>query len=195
MDPLLEAALRQGSWTRAILVRLDLPDGVACFTDGGVVAFDCGDGDGAEIYWSNHPTWGLLNGVPTGMGSSTGGQNTRVDIGFLPKDAETTAALTDPLNQGVRVRVWRGAVNRTTGALIGAPSLRFDGELDTPSMTVGENGRVVTWECGTEADLQLEDNSDWRLNHALQSKIWPGDDGLANVVNVVNATRNMEWRT
>lgn len=194
MDALLEAETRKGSWTRAILVRIELPGGAACFTDGGVVAFDVGEGAGAEIYWGEHPTHGVLDGVPSGMGSGTGGQNTRVEIGILPRDATAAAVLTHPLNQGCRVRVWRGALNRLTGLLVGAPTLRFDGALDTPSMKVGTE-KAVTWECGTEADLQLEDNADWRLNHALQAKIWSGDDGLSNVTNVVSATRNMEWRT
>lgn len=188
MDVLLEAETRKRGWTRAVLVRIDLPDGAAGWTDGGFVVFD------GLTYWGDHPDYGSLDNVPTGMGSNTGGQNIRVDLTFLPKDDVALAILADPLNQGSRVRVWYGAIDRATGLLIGEPSLRFDGVLDTPQGQIGESW-TFTWECGTEADLQLEPNADWRLNHALQSKIWSGDNGMLNVSNVVSATRTMEWRT
>lgn len=192
MDLLLEAEARKPGWTRCVLVRVDLPDGPACWTDGGFAAFDAGDG--AQNFYSDHPLYGSLDNVPSGMGSNSGGQNTRVDLTFLPRDDDAMAVLASPLNQGSRVRVWYGAVGRTDGLLVGAPLLRFDGVLDTPQAQIGASWSL-TWECGTEADLQLEPNADWRLNHALQAKIWLNDNGLANVTNVVNATRNMEWRT
>lgn len=187
MDPLLEAETRKRGWTRAVLLRVDLPDGPACFTDGGFVDYD------GERFYGDHPEFGSIDNVPTGMGSNSGGQNTRVDLTFLARDDDALAALASPLNQGSRVRVWYGAVDRTN-QMVGVPSLRFDGVLDTPQAQIGTSW-ALTWECGTEADFQLEPNADWRLNHALQSRIWEDDNGLANVSGVVSATRNMEWRT
>lgn len=188
MDPLLEAETRATGWTRAILLRIDLPDGPAGWTDGGFVEHD------GLTYWGDHPVYGSMDDVPTGMGSNSGGQNTRVTLTFLPRDDVAMASLGSGLNQGSRVRVWYGAISRSTGQLIGAPSLRFDGLLDTPPAAFGMTWSL-TWECGTEADLQLEPNADWRLNHGLHSKIWTGDNGMSNVSGVVSATRNMEWRT
>lgn len=192
MDLALKAETQRLAWTRCILVRLDLPAGPACFADSGLVAFN--SGDGSRVYYSHHPTFGFMDGVPSGMGSNTGGQNTRVQITFLPRSAEAMDFLSDALNQGSKVRVWYGAVDPVTGDLIGAPELRFEGLLDTPQMTVGR-AWSLTWECGTEADLQLEANSDWRLNHSFQQATWPGDTGLINVSEAPSATRTQEWRS
>ena len=187
MDPFLEAEARKGAWTRAVLVRIDLPDQTICWTDGGVAVFD------GQNYYSEHPVFGLLDAV-AGLSSGVSGQTTRPTISVLPKDAEAAAKLGHPNIQGSRVRVWTGAIDRSTGGLIGNPTLRFDGEIDRPRFTVGKTWGL-TLQCGTQAERQLEDNADWRLNHALHSKIWPGEMGLSNVTTAAAAARTMEWRT
>ena len=51
---------------------------------------------------------------------------------------------------------------------------------------------LLTLECGTQAERQLEPNADWRLNNAFQQTIWPDDQGLIYVDGVA---RKKEWRS
>lgn len=193
MDPLFEAEARRASWVRALLVLISLPDRDLALTDGGFVAFKPPEQSTPLLFLAEDPVYGALDSVG-GVGSGTQNQTTRVDIGILPKGPAAAAALGSPLIQGSRVRVWSGAVSPVTGGLIGAPTLRFDGEVDKPKFSVGQTW-ALTLECGTQAERQLEPNADWRLNHARQSQMWPGDNGLAQVSGVISATRTMEWRT
>jgi hypothetical protein len=190
MDAALEAAYRDVSPVAASLVRLDLPGGALCLTDGGFVVFDAGEGDGAETYTQRHPVYGTLGDLPS-IKDGAEEQTTRVEVEVLPLSDIAVAALASPTLQGVRVQWWEAVVNRSSGALIGQPLLKFDGELDKPRFRVGE-GWALTLECGTQAERMLEPNADWRLNHAFHTRIWgPGELGLINVDGVA---RKVEWR-
>lgn len=184
MDSALVAGFQQPAPTKATLVRIALASGVVCLTDGGFAVF------GGETYFGRHPVHGVLSSVGSiadGAESST----TRVEITILPDDDVSAADFGSPANQGARVQWWEAVIDPGTGGLIGEPLLKFDGEIDKPRLSVGE-GWAITLECGTQAERQLEDNADWRLNHAFQSKVWPGDLGLVNVTNVMVKT---EWRS
>lgn len=74
---------------------------------------------------------------------------------------------------------------------IAQPELKFDGEIDKARFRVGDSW-LLTLECGTQAERQLEDNADWRLNNAFHQLIWPGELGLSFVDGV---TRKKEWRS
>lgn len=186
MDPALEAALRLTP-TVATLVQIDFLAGSACWTDGGFVSFD--SGAGVLNFVTDHPTYGAIGSVG-GFTDGAGQTTTRVTISFLPRDVTAATALKSSTAQGSRVRIWEGAVNRATGALIGAPELKFEGEVDRAKVAAGQEWSV-NMECGTQAERQLEPNVDWRLNHPFQSLIWTGEFGLSHVTNVL---RRIYWR-
>lgn len=188
MDAGLVATLQGAAPVKCSLVRIALTTGAICLTDGGFVPYD--SGSGVEIYYGEHPTIGVLGSVSS-IADGAEATTTRLDVVLLPKDDTSAAALGSPLNQGARVQWWEGAVDPVTGLLSGVPLLKFDGEIDKPRLSVGESW-ALTLECGTQAERQLEPNSDWRLNNAFQSKVWPGDAGLVNVTNVLVKT---EWRS
>ena len=186
MDAALEAELRLNP-TAATLVQIDFPSGSAYWTDGGFVSYD--SGAGAQTFVTVNPTYGTISAIGNVV-DGVGGQTTRVPITFQPIDDAAVTALKAPALQGTRVRIWEGAINRATGALIGAPELKFDGEIDRPKVSVGTEW-AVTLECGTQAERQLEPNVDWRLNHPFHSLVWPGEVGLSHVTNVL---RKIYWR-
>lgn len=191
MDSNHVAALQQPSPIKATLVRIDLPSGPLCLTDGGFAVFDAGEGQGPETYYDLHPTYGVLDSVPS-IKDGADAETTRLDIVILPPAGGVgAAALASPSIQGVRVQWWEGAVDWNTGLLIGQPLLKFDGELDRARLTVGETWSLAL-ECGTQAERQLEPNEDWRLNDAFHRLCWPGEMGLANVTNI---TVKDEWRS
>lgn len=188
MDSALSAAYSQRVWTRALLVRLDLPEATYRLTDGGFVTFDGGTYLGAE------PTLGLFVGI-SGLTSGMGNQTTRVDLRIAPKNNSAASILGSPSAQGSRVRVWRGAVDRSTGLLIGVPVLRFDGEIDQPRFAVGAN-RTLTIACGTQSARQLEENADWRANHSFHTTRWTGENGMIRVAGITKITQDLgTWRT
>ncbi len=184
MDASLVAALQGPAPTVCHLVELVLPSGTVRLTDAGVVAY------GGQTYAGDHPTLGALSSI-SGLRDGATNTTTRVDLVMLPRSDQAVADLTDPLAQGARVRVWFGAVDPATGAMIGEPELKFDGELDKAGFSVGSSWSI-TLECGTQAERQLEPNDDWRLNHPFHSSIWPGETGLIYVTDVVKKTY---WRS
>lgn len=190
MDAAHVAALQQPAPIKATLVRLDMPGGAVCLTDGGFVPFDAGEGEGPELYIGRHPAYGVLSSVGS-IKDGAEAQTTRIDISIQPSSDVATAALSSPTTQGVRVQWWEGAIDQNTGHLIGAPELKFDGEIDKARLQVGDSW-LLTLECGTQAERQLEPNADWRLNNAFHQTIWPGELGLIHVDGVA---RKKEWRS
>jgi hypothetical protein len=190
MDSTLATAFEQQSPVKATLVRFDLPGSPLCLTDGGFAVFDAGEGEGAETYVACHPVYGVLGSVPS-IKDGAGQQTTRLAIEVLPASDDAAAALASPTLQGTRVQWWEGVIDRATGGLIGVPELKYDGVLDKPKFRVAESWSL-TLECGTEGELQLEPNADWRLNNAFHQRIWGlGELGFAFVTSV---TRKLEWR-
>ena len=183
MDSALVTALQAPAPTVCWLVELALPSGTVRLTDAGVVAF------GGQAFYGEHPTLGALGSI-SGLKDGAASTTTRVDVVVQSRSDQAVADLTDPTAQGSRVRIWFGAVNPATGALSGAPELKFDGELDKAAFTVGASWSV-TLECVTQAERQLEPNEDWRLNHPFHSAIWPDETGLINVTDV---TKKTYWR-
>ena len=189
MDTSLVAAFQQPAPIKCTLVRLDMTGGAVCLTDGGFAIFDCGEGEGPEIYYGRHPVYGVLSSVGA-IKDGADAQTTRVDIVILPASDVATAALGSPSTQGVRVQWWEGVIDPATGGLIGVPELKFDGEIDKPRLQVGDSWSL-TLECGTQAERQLEPNADWRLNDAFHRRIW----GEAGLVYVDGVARKKEWRS
>lgn len=191
MDAALIAGYQQPGAIKCTLIRFDLPGGPLCLTDGGFTSFDAGEGEGAETYFSRHPTYGVMSSV----GSIKDGEDagtTRIDVVLQPASDVAAAALGSPSIQGCRVQWWEGVINRSTGGLVGIPELKFDGEIDKPRLSVDEDSLELTLECGTQAERQLEPNADWRLNNAFHTLVWPGEMGMAFVDGV---TRKKEWRS
>lgn len=183
MDPVLEGGYGGIAPVVAVLVRLDLPDDIICLTDGGFANYD------GFTYLGEHPDYGVLSKVSE-ISDGAEVTTTRVNITILPSSDIAVADLGSPFAQGSRVRWWEAVVDPSTGLLIGEPELKFDGELDKPSFSVGASWEMML-ECGTQAERQVEANADWRLNHAFHTTIWPGETGLEFVTSV---TRKLEWR-
>lgn len=187
MDVALSSAYAQRVWTRALLIRLDLPGGTYGLTDGGFAFHD------GLYYLGKDPSLGIFMGV-SGLTAGMNDQTTRVEVRIAPKDNAAASILGSPSTQGSRVRVWRGAINRATGLLIGTPVLRFDGEVDQSRFSVGA-GRTLNIACGTQSARQLEENADWRANHSFHSQRWTGETGMIRVAGIAKVTQDLgEWR-
>ena len=149
MDTSLVAAFQQLAPIKCTLVRLDMPGGAICLTDGGFAQHDAGEGEGPETYFGRHPTYGVLSSVGS-IKDGADAQTTRVDVVVLPTSDVAAAALGNPSSQGVRVQWWEGVIDPATGGLMGEPELKFDGEIDRPRFQVGDSW-ALTLGCGTQA--------------------------------------------
>lgn len=179
----VEALLDDGP-VLATLIRIELPDGVACLTDGGFVDY------AGERYLGNHPDYGILSAVsPIRDGAET--QETRIDLTLFTGSDEGLAALSSPVAQDSRIQWWEGVIDPVSGLLIGEPDLMYDGVLDVAHLSVGSE-RPLVLTCGSQAERQLEPNADWRLNHNFHTRIWgPEERGLEHMTNVL---KKSEWR-
>lgn len=190
MDAALIAGYQHPAPIKCTMVRFQLPGEALCLTDGGFVIFDAGEGEGPETYLGRHPVYGVMSKVSSAKDGADSG-TPRVSVDILPASDIAAAALGAPNVQGGRFQWWEGVIDPVSGFLIGAPELKFVGEIDKPRLSVDEESWSLTLECGAEAERQLEANADWRLNNSFHQLIWPGELGLSFVDGV---TRKLTWR-
>src|SRR3546814_10762339 len=65
-----------------------------------------------------------------------------ISIELYPPNASAMATLCNPNMQGSQVSIFVGAVDPTSGLIIGQPEVKFLGEIDVPSLTIGEGGQI-----------------------------------------------------
>lgn len=182
MDSTLRTELEKISFTEVLLITVALPDGTIRWTDGGTVVWE------GQVYTARDATYGAILGMePIEDGVDT--QATVCALTLAPKDSTAFNALIAPGVQGSPVTVHLGAVNRSTGALIGEPDLIVRLELDQPRIAAG--GAQMVFDCITEEARMLEPNEERRLTDVFHQLAWPGELGLSNVTAV---KQHRYWR-
>src|SRR3546814_458774 len=72
-----------------------------------------------------------------------------------------------------------GAVDPTSGLIIGQPEVKFLGEIDVPSLTIGEGGqRSLSYTAVSVFERLFETDEGARAQDAWHQSIWPGEKGL-----------------
>lgn len=105
-------------------------------------------------------------------------------------EASGAAALASPAMQGREVRVMVGAFDPQTGEVVGSPEVLFLGEIDVPTLKIGESGRTLELEIISTFELLFEVNDAVRAQDAWHQSVWPGEKGLA----FMDATdKNLYW--
>lgn len=147
------------------------------------------DGVGS-VTWSQ----GTFNGTDQDFGSiasiqpisdGTGDSAPLFNIGFFPADDADAVDISHPDLQGSRIRVWIGALDQATGAVIPDPYLLFDGELDVPTIQVQKRVRKLDYECVSRFERFFLLSEGNRLNPTHHKDVWPGETGLDDVTGVV----------
>src|SRR3546814_5312887 len=89
------------------------------------------------------------------------------------------ATLCNPNMQGSQVSIFVGAVDPTSGLIIGQPEVKFLGEIDVPSLTIGEGGqRSLSYTAVSVFERLFETDEGARAQDAWHQSIWPGEQGL-----------------
>ncbi len=185
MDASLITALQGAAPTLVHLVTVTLSGATVRWMDTGGSGFVVWSGN---TYSAEDATYGALGAIGA-IEDGADGQATVCDLTILC-DATAMALWIAPERQGSLVTVHLGAVNPSTGVLIGEPELLFRGELDQPRIAAGR-GQTLIFDCITEEARMLEPNEEQRLTDSFQKAVWPGDLGNEHITDV---EKKIYWR-
>lgn len=188
MDATLKTGLQGASPTTFTAVRFDLPGDPGAtvrLCSGGIVSFD------SQAFASLDATWGALDRVEV-ISDGVETSRTTARMSFLIPDDDALASLLSLNAQGAPVWVWKGAVNRTTGAAFGdTAEPLFEGVIDTGTLVVDDTTRQAILTCTTRSEYQQHAGEEWRISDAFHQSIWAGELGLA----YYNRPDRVFWRT
>lgn len=179
----LDAALKGAAPLVCLLLKMELPGHTIRASEAGEVEFS------GETYLGEDPVYGSLDNVES-LSEQVGTEAPLVRLTFLPKTLAALADLTNPANQGSPVTLWFGAVDPTTGLLIGEPELLFFGELDTADVDVSEASTVITFNVASAWERLFAPSEGQRLNNAFIQSIYPGAKGAEFVIAI---QRDLPW--
>ena len=185
MDATLKTEFQAAGLTTFTAVSIALSGGTIYLVSGGADITIA-----AQLYSAYNTTYGALGEVDI-INDGIDGQTTRATITLHLPSSAAIAALAATAEQDARVYVYQGAVNTATGASIGTVETLFRGELDYPSLFVGESGYALTLECGTEEARLLERNEERKLVNTFHQACFSGELGLEKVTALV---RKVYWR-
>lgn len=184
LDPALRAELLKPVVTLFGALRVDFADYGLRLCDGaGFVKF------GGDTYTGSDATYGAIESVES-FTDGIGGEDPTLQLTLLPPTNTAAAALCDPAHQGSPVYLYVGAVNPRTGLVIGQPELRFVGEVDVPTIVVGQNSRKLKLDVVSVFERFFTDDEGVRLSDAWHQSLWPGETGLQGVTTV---QRKLPW--
>lgn len=185
LDASFKAALQADAPTIFHCVELLLPSSVTIrLLDGaGTVTFLSKTFSGLDA------TYGTVSGIQN-FSDGMGAEAPQLTFDILPPSNSAAATLAATAAQGSTVNLWMGAVNVSTGAVIGAPELLFSGVIDVPSLIIGKNTRRVQFDCVSIFERFFEGDEGLEMSNASHQAIWPGETGFDMVTDT---ERQLPW--
>lgn len=129
---------------------------------------------------STYGKWNALDKFQDGTGDSA----PSIVISMTPADDSSILALSGPEMQGKVAQVHFGAVDQTTGLIIGDPYLLFDGEVDITRYIFGERTSEIEFECVGGMDRLFFNDEGIRLVPSFHVQVWPGETGMNHVTGI-----------
>lgn len=136
-----------------------------------------------HVYAGEDATYGQWNALDK-FTDGTGDTAPSIVVSIVPADDDAIAALTGPDMQGEAVTVKIGAVDETTGLIIGDPYVLFDGEVDIARYIFGKSVSEVEYECVGGMDRMFFNDEGIRLVPSFHLQVWPGELGFNHVTGV-----------
>ena len=176
MDPTLKSALAQPSVLLFGALRIALPAYTIRLLDGsGTLQI------GGETYVGCDDVFGTIAELSE-LSEEIGDQAPEITIKLFPPNISAAATLASPDMQGCSVQLLVGAVNMTTGAVIGTPEVVFLGEIDVPTVEIDAQGeRSVSFTVVSVFERLFEVEEGQRASNGWHQSIWPGELGLEHM--------------
>lgn len=181
MDATYKAALEGAAFTSFTAVSIG---GSVYLVDGADITIS------AQLYTGLHATYGALGEVePVSDGAD--GQATLVNVTLLPPSMAAIGTFLAAFPQGTAINIYQGAVNTSTGAVIGTPEQLLQGELDVAEVSIGEGSFGLTLRVITEMTRLLERNEERKMSDAHHQSCFSGELG-ENFAN--GLVKKINWR-
>ncbi len=184
LHPALDAALAGDRVTIFAALHVDFPGDAALLLDGSGMATFTVDGQ-VSTFTGEHRVWGTWDGIDD-FSDGAGDEAPSFGFSLLPPAGADEDTIANDDMQGVRVRFWIGALNSTTGLVVGEPLLLFDGEIDVPTLAISQQSLRVDFECVGGMERFFENEEGVRLAPAFHKRAWPGELGLDFVTGVAD---------
>lgn len=175
----LQTALETDNPTVFGALQIDLNDGrvIRLLDSSGQLVID------GNTFAGKDATFGTLAAVDA-IDDGMSDQAPAMSLTLLPASTAAAQDLAAADMQGSRVRLWIGAVTRSTGAVIDK-YLLFDGELDVPILTADQSTRELKYECVSSMERLFENNEGARMSDAFHESVWPGEGGMEPATGLV----------
>lgn len=135
------------------------------------------------------PVYGALRQI-TADGDGMDAEAPELTLELLPPTNSAMAALAGPDMQGRAVSYWIGVMNADTGQVIGAPDLRFVGEVDVPERSIDQGESLLTLRCTSVFESFFAVQEGARLSDGFHQSVWPGELGFDKTTGV---DRRLYW--
>lgn len=184
----MDAAMKAGLSTDSIhvfwAVEIALSGSTIRLTDSIDVTWSRGTFSGFDpVYGSLSKVSGLEDGIETALPSPSFELSSIAKAGIV--------ALSNPTEQGARVRIFFGSWNKAAGQPHGEPEQVFVGRLDEAENAIAPGAGAFKISCITGEASQLEPSAQRRASAAFHQAAWPGELGMSNIPFL---SRKYYWR-
>jgi hypothetical protein len=173
LDAALKAALSQQSVLLFGALKIQLPDYTLRLLDGsGIVVID------GETYVGEDLNFGTIATI-SDLSEEIGDSAPEITVTINPASLAATAVLSNANMQGAPAHLMAGAIDRTSGLVIGMPVTLFLGEVDVPTISIDQTGaRTLEYilVSGNERLFEIEEGQ--RASNGWLQSIYDGDLGL-----------------
>lgn len=184
MNPAMKAALQAMNPTLVHLVEVQFADRTVRLTDGGDVFWD------GNWYRAEDSELGALNGFSE-FSETEGTESPRQEVYFEYKTNTALTRLATPSAQGTPVVIMAAAISRTTGTVIGAPDILFNGVIDSADLRHAKGNRMLTVSLSTPWELLFDNDEGLRWDNATWTDAY-GPNARAFYA-VTDVTRKLYW--
>lgn len=177
MDVLLEAALGDIAPLAFIATEIVLPSRTLRLLDGSAAPISFS----SMTFLSQDASWGAINLDDVQLSDGTANSVPAITLSLLPPSDDDAGDCLEACEDGSSVKLWLGAINRSTGQPIGAPELLFVGQIDVPTIVLGMNACAVSLAVTSIWDKVQSPDQKIALNGAWLKAYFPGVTGLDKV--------------
>jgi len=157
-------------WRRCSLLQIDLPASTVRLCDGGVIFW------AGNVFRGRDPVFGAVINAEK-LTEGVGNEVPAFSMTLAPDDSATPGDLVQPGFQLSRVRFWIADWNYDTCAVVGTPTLLFDGRLDQVELRRSKDSRELEVDVVSAAERLFAARSGNGLSPTFHKSIWAGETG------------------